>query len=129
MNFYECHNDIYRYLLRLGTKKTLSFPRHMKMIDVAADWQIHVSSALKVLFTSKFYLFSIQMLLARRCVSLRSLFYEPRPVKFVIVPSIVGYAFLAWFKWISISLKSLTDTSRWVKKFATLSRHGDSTRK
>jgi len=31
-----------------------------------ADWQIHVSSALKVLFTSKFHLFSIQMLLVRR---------------------------------------------------------------
>jgi len=89
MNVIAIFIDIY---CDLGYKNSI-VPSTRENDWCRADWQIHVSSALKVLFASKFYLFSIQMLLARPYVSLRSLFYEPRPVKFFNVPSIVGYAF------------------------------------
>lgn len=62
-----------------------------------ADWQMHASSALKVLLASNFTCFPFECCLLRQrrhvSSSLRSSFYESCPVKLFIVPSIVGYAF------------------------------------
>lgn len=77
--------------------KTNSFSQHVKMIDVALidkyTCRPRVKSALHVGILPVFDSNVTCTRLRRYVSSLRSLFYEPRPVKLFIVPSIVEYTF------------------------------------